>query len=148
MISITAACATAPSSKIQSTPDDAALLPIFAAGHAQLTELTVFSGYSVAMKEALVASDLRGLYDTRNWHSLAVMVIRTGSGSDLSWFYLGRAAEELGYFPAAKSYFEHSIIAAKKKGISGCIACSGFTFPEDSVKHLLIVEANMNKVAP
>ena len=141
-------CASAPK---PATPDplaDAELLADFTAGRAKLTELTAFSGYSVATKEAMIAKDLRGLYDTRNWQSLAIAVIRTGSGSDLSWFYLGRSAEELGHFSAAKIYFEQSIVAAKRKGISGCVACSGFKFPDDSAKHLAIVEAQLKKAAP
>ena len=95
----------------------------------------------------MIAKDLRGLYDTRNWQSLAISVVRTGSGSDLSWFYLGRSAEELGFPSAAKTYFEKSIVAARRKGISGCVACSGFKFPDDSATHLAKVEAKMKQDA-
>jgi hypothetical protein len=37
------------------------------------------------------------LIETRRWRELAVLVMQTGYTDDLTYFYLGRAAEGLGY---------------------------------------------------
>lgn len=134
--SLLIACSASPVTETTQTLSDSALLCALADGSAELTQMSSFSGYSEAMAEARAANHLRGLYDTRNWETLAVSVMRAGCGSDLSWFYLGRAAEETGHTAAARIYFQSSVIAAQKKGVSGCIACSGFKFPDDSEARL------------
>jgi len=48
------------------------------------------------------------LNETRRWRELAVMVMQTGYTDDLTYFYLGRAAEGLGYREAAKTYYQIS----------------------------------------
>ena len=134
--SLLIACSASPVTETTQTPGDSALLGALADGSAELTQMSSFSGYSEAMAEARATNHLRGLYDTRNWEALAVSVMRAGCGSDLSWFYLGRAAEETGHAAAARVYFQNSVMAAQKKGVSGCIACSGFKFPDDSEARL------------
>jgi hypothetical protein len=46
--------------------------------------------------------------ETRRWQELAVLVMQTGYTDDLTYFYLGRAAEGLGYPEAAKTYYQIS----------------------------------------
>jgi hypothetical protein len=48
------------------------------------------------------------LNETRRWQELAVLVMQTGYTDDLTYFYLGRAAEGLGYREAAKTYYQIS----------------------------------------
>jgi hypothetical protein len=48
------------------------------------------------------------LNETRRWPELAVLVMQTGYTDDLTYFYLGRAAEGLGYREAAKTYYQIS----------------------------------------
>ena len=48
------------------------------------------------------------LNETRGWGELAVLVMQTGYTDDLTYFYLGRAAEGLGYREAAKTYYQIS----------------------------------------
>jgi hypothetical protein len=48
------------------------------------------------------------LNETRRWTELAVLVMQTGYTDDLTYFYLGRAAEGLGYRDAAKTYYQVS----------------------------------------
>ena len=43
------------------------------------------------------------------WQDLAVLVLRTGYQDDLSLYYLGRAAQGLGYLGAAASYYRQSM---------------------------------------
>ncbi len=49
------------------------------------------------------------LNETRRWQELAVLVMQTGYTDDLTYFYLGRAAEGLGYREAAKTYYWISV---------------------------------------
>ncbi len=48
------------------------------------------------------------LNEARRWRELAVLVMQTGYTDDLTYFYLGRAAEGLGYREAAKTYYQIS----------------------------------------
>jgi hypothetical protein len=44
-----------------------------------------------------------------HWSDLAVVVMRTGYQDDLSLYYLGRAAEGMGFYAAAGSYYRQSM---------------------------------------
>lgn len=48
------------------------------------------------------------LYLNRQYESLAISVMQIGMNRDLSYFYLGVCAENLGYFDAAEKYFKQS----------------------------------------
>ena len=48
------------------------------------------------------------LNETRRWRELAILVMQTGYTDDLTYFYLGRAAEGLGYREAATTYYQIS----------------------------------------
>jgi hypothetical protein len=48
------------------------------------------------------------LNETGGWRELAILVMQTGYTDDLTYFYLGRAAEGLGYREAAKTYYQIS----------------------------------------
>ena len=56
----------------------------------------------VQPQAAQLAADAR-------WQDLAVLVLRTGYQDDLSLYYLGRAAEGIGYPGAAASYYRQSM---------------------------------------
>jgi hypothetical protein len=145
LASLLIACSASPVTEKTRASSDAELLAALADGTAQLTRLSASTGYAEAMAEAKAAAHFRGLYDTRNWDALAVAVMRAGCGSDLSWFYLGRAAEETGHLASARIYFQNSIVAAQQKGVSGCIACAGFDFPEDSEARLRAVDQQIDE---
>lgn len=49
------------------------------------------------------------LYNSNEWEKLASLVIQVGYPTDLSYFFLGRSAEELGYNDAAVKYYRRSI---------------------------------------
>jgi len=44
----------------------------------------------------------KALYNARAWNDLALNVLRIGYADDLSYFYLGKAAEGLGHYRAAE----------------------------------------------
>jgi hypothetical protein len=48
------------------------------------------------------------MFNANQWHNLAVLVMRVGYGNDLSYYYLGRAAQALGYRQAAQNYYRDS----------------------------------------
>lgn len=59
-------------------------------------------------------SNLKTQYSQGAWASLAREVLRIGFHSDHSYYYLGRAAEELGYVDAAKNYYYLSLSDPQK----------------------------------
>jgi hypothetical protein len=72
------------------------------------------------------------LNEAHHWQELAVLVMQTGYTNDLTYYYLGRAAEGLGYPDAAKTYYQISERLAES-GIT-CAAegtgfCNGQAFP-------------------
>ena len=46
----------------------------------------------------------KALHDARAWNDLAFDVLKVGYADDLSYYYLGKAAEGLGYSRAAENY--------------------------------------------
>lgn len=140
-----AGCDWASASSPVAAQSDEQLLQSLEDGSANLTKLTITSGYKVAREEAKAIDSFRYAYDSKDWEQLAVQVLRVNSGSDLSWYYLGHAAEELGYLQAAVVYYEKSIEASSKKMVSACIGkvCSGFDFPEDAQTHLAAVRQKL-----
>jgi hypothetical protein len=76
------------------------------------------------------------------WGDLAVIVIRTGYQDDLSLYYLGRAAEGLGFYPAAVSDYRQSM---ELSGTSISCAnlsrlCGGVMLPADAARRLSIAQ--------
>jgi tetratricopeptide (TPR) repeat protein len=66
------------------------------------------------------------MYAKRDWYNLVLDISKTGLTSDLSYFLLGRAAEELGFYDAALTYYQlarssdmyHDNYSANQYGIS------------------------------
>jgi SH3 domain-containing protein len=77
-----------------------------------------------------VLPQLNILHHKAEWKQLAFETLRIGFETDLSWYYLGRAAEGLEATDAAKVYYQKSIAAYTNK--RRCSTCNGLTFPEDS----------------
>jgi hypothetical protein len=76
------------------------------------------------------------------WANLAALVENVGYQDDLSLYYLGRAAEGLGYSGAAASYFRQS---AYLSGTSiSCVnlsrACGGVRFPRAALLRLTAID--------
>jgi hypothetical protein len=72
------------------------------------------------------------LNETRQWRELAVLVMQSGYTNDLTYYYLGRAAEGLGFWDAAKTYYRISV-RLSSAGITcraeGADYCNGQVFP-------------------
>jgi Zn-dependent protease with chaperone function len=52
---------------------------------------------------------LHDLYTKESWRALAQETLKVGYGVDLAWFYLGAAAERLGFADAAKKYYAEAL---------------------------------------
>jgi hypothetical protein len=70
--------------------------------------------------------------EARQWRDLAILVMQIGYINDLTYYYLGRAAEGLGFRDAAKTYYQTSL-RLTSAGIT-CMAdgaeyCNGQVFP-------------------
>ena len=84
-------------------------------------------------------------FESGQWAKLAVDVMSIGFGGDKEWFYLGRAAEGLGYLDVAEKYYETSA----SKGF-GCrclgMVCGGLEFPEEAKQRLTLVQRAKQEV--
>lgn len=83
---------------------------------------------------------VKALHDNELWNHLAIEVSRVGYKIDLAYYYLGRAAEGLGYYNSASVYY--NLALANIYECDGIInTCDGFVFPRDLRKRLDHIEA-------
>jgi hypothetical protein len=80
-------------------------------------------------------SKLKELYTNGQWRELAMRVVNIGFNWQLSYFYLGRAAEELGY-PSAAKYYYSTGQNAFKCNTALIDNCDGFDLPAVFDLHL------------
>jgi S1-C subfamily serine protease len=70
------------------------------------------------------------LHDNKLWEDLSLEVIRIGYASDLSYFYLGRAAAGMGHAEVAKNYYRLGL--SQTQLCDGWLSsCDGFDFPHE-----------------
>lgn len=85
-----------------------------------------------------------------NWNDLAVLVIETRYQDDLTLYYLGRAAQGMGYYAAAGSYYRQSL---QLSGTSISCAdlsrlCGGVSLPQATLRHLAEIDRALNPPKP
>jgi hypothetical protein len=99
---------------------------------------------------------VRTLDATGRWQDLALLVMQIGYMDDLSYYYLGHAAENLGYWQAAQRYYriaerlsvtqmscaQGEANVANTFGIPANL-CDGYSFPDALYPHLEVVEARL-----
>jgi len=100
-------------------------MPAFSRGEVRLT-----CGVSCAGAWGAAIHHAKSLNDNQVWVDLATEVMRIGFGNDLSYYFLGRAAEGMGYVEAAKTYFRLAL-AHEYKCAGAFNVCDGFVFPRD-----------------
>jgi hypothetical protein len=125
------------------TPEDRALLNNFYSGKAVLER-----GYSRAISNGLHTKDHRALHDREEWAALAYSVLKNGLDGNINWYYLGRAAEGMGYDAVALTYYQKSVQLSQSEGASGkClgITCSNFIFPGASIVRMEMIKKAMDK---
>lgn len=82
---------------------------------------------------------LRAYYEQRDWENLAREVIDVGYVQDISWFYLGAAAEGMG-LPFAPQYYRQAVVLAGQSDThcKGRFAdvCNGIDLPRQASEAL------------
>jgi hypothetical protein len=89
------------------------------------------------------------------WRQLALLVMQIGYMNDLTYYYLGHAAENLGYLQAAQKYYRiaeklsvtemschQAEVNLENMGIPQNV-CSGYVFPDALYPHLEVVESQL-----
>ena len=133
------ACSTIPSSGISIDPTSrrGELTEQFIRGYARLECYA-----SCAGKYGANRADLKMFHDAELWRDLALRVLEIGNYGDQQYYYLGRAAEGLGYVSAAEIYYKLSI-GVSKSGRYDCAGlinvCDGFVFPQTAESRLASV---------
>jgi hypothetical protein len=83
----------------------------------------------------------------RRWGDLAALVLRVGYEDDLTLYYLGNAAEGIGYPGAAASYYRQS--ARLSRTSAACLnlsrSCGGFALPRAAVSRLAVIERELHR---
>jgi hypothetical protein len=93
---------------------------------------------------------------TGRWRDLALLVMQIGYEDDLAYYYLGRAAENLGYLQAAQRYYRtaeklsvtdmscrHGELQAQAVLGIPVSQCGGYSFPDVLYPHLAVVEQEL-----
>jgi hypothetical protein len=82
---------------------------------------------------------LFGLFVVKKWKDLALGVTRSNYHYDLAYYYLGRAAEALGFSDAAEAYYTQGLQVERKSKCATGGMCPGFNIPDDINLHLAVV---------
>ena len=101
-----------------------------------------FTGGKLRLNQSMFGSgvggtaDLKALYDQKKWEELVLDVISKRFVVDTYYFYIGVAAEELGFPDAASVYYDLAINTDKKCAEHQMFTdtCVGFKFPGDAIK--------------
>lgn len=85
-----------------------------------------------------------------SWPELAALVIGTGYQDDLSLYYLGRAAEGLGFPGAAASYYRQSTYVSASSISCQYLSsvCGGLVFPTASASRIAAIDRELNRGRP
>ena len=89
---------------------------------------------------------LKNHHDNKNWTLLAEKIQELKFQSDLSYFYLGKAAEGLGFYEAAQTYYNLALYDPNKcNGLFN--VCDGFNFPDEIHTRVAGIQKLNNKEA-
>lgn len=81
-------------------------------------------------------AELKQLYDEKKWEELIPAITSKRFVVNTYYFYLGAAAEELGFTEAASVYYELAMTIPQKCSEYQAFSdtCVGFRFPDDAIK--------------
>lgn len=86
----------------------------------------------------------KSLYENKLWTDLAALVMEVNYSSDLTYFYLGRAAEGMKQYEAAQTYYRLALTDLQR--CDGWMNdCDGFDFPKDIRVRLSGLPAKKNQ---
>lgn len=117
--------------------DPTAKAEAMAAFHAGDAGFSCGQGLSCAVKWSAARAAANRLLLAERWDDVADVVLGAGYEQDLSWFYLGVAAEGLGQTRAARTYYDNAIRrslygAGYSCTAAGMMSCDGVRLPEDA----------------
>lgn len=103
-------------------------------------------GHDCAAAWTAARPELARRLNGRDWHGLALLVLQTRYQQDLGYYYLGRAAEELGAARAAMHYYQTALaLTVGDAPESRCGAspggCDGAVLPTDEALHIGMTRA-------
>ena len=121
--------------------DPAAKAEALAAFHAGVANFSCGQGLSCAVKWSAAKQSANRLLTGERWDDVADVVLGAGYEQDLTWFYLGVAAEGLGQTRAARIYYDNAVrrslygagYACTSAGMS---SCEGIRMPQDAQQML------------
>jgi len=123
----------------ETVSDESSILSLFKKGEIRLTCGTSCSG---SWGSSLV--EIKSLYSQSRWKDIVLEIAKIGFDSDVDYFYLGRAAEELGYFDAALTYYQLALSSSMK--CAGLFNnCNGFSFPSDIDSEISFVQRQIER---
>jgi hypothetical protein len=85
-------------------------------------KLTLDCGLTCDITFITQASSLHALDMAERWNDLATHVMQIGYGNDLAYYYLGQAAQGLGYHQAAIGYYSYAL--ALSSGQDALLQCA------------------------
>ncbi len=139
-----AGCST--SVGFHSQADRDAALATFRNGQASLA---CGNGLGCALGWTPVRPAAERFAQSEQWDNLAEVVLAQGYDIDLTWFYLGLAAEGLGYNDAARVYYQTSMRRTTVGGLSACGGdlCGPVVLPDDAQRMLAQLATSKPPVA-
>ena len=85
-------------------------------------------------------------YRTQDWNGMRSTVLALNYKDDLSYFYMARSAEGLGFFPAAKVYYERSLeLSASPLSTDRC-ASMAITDPCNGLDVAVLARAGIARI--
>jgi hypothetical protein len=87
---------------------------------------------------------------TGQWPELAALLVNVGYQDDLTLYYLGRAAEGVGYPGAAASYYRQSTYVSNTSQACRLLSgnCGGLRFPPAALQRIAVIDRQLNRSAP
>lgn len=142
LLTVTAGCNVVPVG-IQDPAARAGALAAFRAGEAQMQ---CGRGLECAVRWNEAKPAASRLVVAQRWDDVADVVLGAGYDQDLTWFYLGLAAEGVGQSQAARVYYDNAVRRSLYGAGYACVAagmntCDGVRLPEDAQKLLAANEA-------
>jgi hypothetical protein len=92
---------------------------------------TIELGWNVGTPQYMLSREkMRHFYAVADWAALAKAVIEGNLFGSVEYYYLGRSAEGLGLYKAARIYYAKGLMYSDEcKYLQG--GCDGFSFPRD-----------------
>lgn len=125
--------------------DPATKAEALAAFHAGTANFNCGQGLSCAVRWSAAKQSANRLLIGERWDDVADVVLGAGYEQDLTWFYLGVAAEGQGQTRAARTYYDNAVRrslygAGYSCTSAGMTSCDGIRLPQDAQQMLAALD--------